>query len=172
MEGERWNGAPQEWDGYRIPGPRGQHDGFEGDPLTAALPYGLNDAGNPLATAAARESARQPLEEPTGAVAPVSPRPAGTAAFSPSAAQGGYAVELGLTIADPSTTPGLEPPPVAPPVGQPVGQPVTPPVAPPQPEPARFHAEPIDRASLRRPSAPLAPVGGGVFRTRRPAAAL
>jgi hypothetical protein len=180
VEGERWNGAPQEWDGYRIPGPRGQHDGFDGDPLTAALPYGLNDAGNPLATAAARESTRQPLEEPTGAVAPVSPRPADTGPYPPSAAQGGYAVELGLTIANPSGTPAFQPPsvpppvapPLAPPVASPLGPPVASPLAPPQPEPARFHAEPIDRASLRRPSAPIAPVGDGVYRTRRPAVGL
>jgi hypothetical protein len=174
VEGERWNGAPQEWDGYRIPGPRGQRDGFEADPLTAALPYDLNDAGSPLA-AASRESVRPPLEEPTGAVAPISPRP-------PSTTQGGYAVELGLTVANPSAAgagsfggvqPGPAvpgPAPQAPPVAPPVAPPSAPPVTPPQPP--RFHAEPIDRASLRRPSAPVAPVGDGVYRTRRPAVGL
>jgi hypothetical protein len=38
-------------------------------------------------------------------------------------------------------------------------------------EPARFHAEPLDRAPLRRPSGPAAAVGDGVYRTRRPGVA-
>jgi hypothetical protein len=38
-------------------------------------------------------------------------------------------------------------------------------------QPPRYHAEPIDRAALRRANSPVAPVGDGVYRTRRPALA-
>jgi hypothetical protein len=38
--------------------------------------------------------------------------------------------------------------------------------------PPRYHAEPIDRAALRRATGPAEPVGDGVYRTRRPAVAL
>jgi hypothetical protein len=64
------------------------------------------------------------------------------------------------------------PPPLAPPMGAPgPGQPGPPPI-PPIPEPPRQYAEPIDRAALRRGPVPAAPVGEGVYRTRRPLAAI
>lgn len=46
------------------------------------------------------------------------------------------------------------------------GQPAPPPNDP------RFHAEPVDRSALPGPAAPGAPVGDGVYRTRRPALAV
>jgi hypothetical protein len=58
-----------------------------------------------------------------------------------------------------------------PPLGHPAAPstvPQPPPGMAPPPESHRMQAEPIDRAALRRGPAPAAPVGDGVYRTRRP----
>lgn len=45
-------------------------------------------------------------------------------------------------------------------------------VGPAEAEPPHFHTAPLDRAALRRPAGPGAPLGDGVYRTRRPAVAV
>lgn len=135
VEGERWYGerphAEPEWEGYRIPGPRGGvREGFEADPLTAAIPQSMLDSNPPLAG-----PAPPPPVPPAPQVPPAPPVPA------------------------PPAPPRVEAPP-------------PPPGPPPQPDPLRANTETINRSSLRRPSAPVAPVGDGVYRTRRPATAI
>ncbi|MEJ3744132.1 hypothetical protein WEI85_12650 [Actinomycetes bacterium KLBMP 9797] len=147
MEGERWYGdrSEPEWEGYRIPGPRGGREGFEADPLTAAMPYGLADPGYPLAP---------PIPAPPPGPSPVSPPVQPAPAPMPGPVPG--------PVPTPAP-PRMEPP--QPP--QPPQQP-----QPPQPDPLRQHTEQIDRTALRRPGSPVAPVGDGVYRTKRPAVAL
>lgn len=154
MEGERWYGdrsqAEPEWEGYRIPGPRGGREGFEADPLTAAIPYGLTEPAYPLAP---------PAATPHPGPSPVSPP-----------------VPPPVTASVPTPAPPrMEPPRAEPPRTEPPW--MEPPRAEPSPPlppggPLRQQTEQIDRSALRRPASPVAPVGDGVYRTKRPAVAL
>jgi hypothetical protein len=150
--------AEPEWEGYRLPGPRGSADVLQPDPLPYAAASLYPDSAPPAYADPVYPAPA--LEVPTGQMPPV-PFRAAEAPPSP-----------------PPPVPSASPGPHAPPVPSAPPGPYAPP-GPPAPgrpgmnEPQRFHAEPLDRAALRRPpAAQVAPVGEGVYRTRRPAVAL
>lgn len=149
---DRRHGEP-EWEGYRLPGPRGAGEALEADPLSGGSHTAPQSAYD-------QQSGYGPLGGPAIEVpaygappAPVVPAPAA------------YEVPPAATQPAPPPPPGYqsfeEPtgavPPVAPRTG---GEPI---------ETQRFHAEAIDRAALRRPAGPPA---DGVYRTKRPAAGI
>jgi hypothetical protein len=146
---DRRHGEP-EWEGYRLPGPRGAADALEADPRAGgshAAPHSVYD----------QQSGYGPLGGPPMEVpaygAPPAPAPAAYE-VPPVAAQPVPPPPPGYQSFDAPTGPV---PPVPP---RPEGEPI---------ETQRFHAEAIDRAALRRP--PGQPVDG-VYRTKRPAAGI
>ncbi|BCB87622.1 hypothetical protein [Phytohabitans suffuscus] len=161
---DRRHGEP-EWEGYRLPGPRGAGDALEADPLSgrshaAAQPaYDPQSGYNPLAGPAIEVPAYGP--PPSAYDAPQVPAPAA------------YDVPPSAYEVPPAVTQPVAPPP---PPGyksfeEPTGvvPPVTPRVDAEPIETQRFHTEAIDRAALRRP---VAPPADGVYRTKRPAAGI
>jgi hypothetical protein len=145
---DRRHGEPQ-WEGYRLPGPRGTGDSLEADPLTggshaaAQGAYDQQSGYNPLAGPA--------IEVPAYGAPPV---PAPAAYDVPPAAPQAPPPPPGYkSFQEPTTAV----PPVA---SRPEGEPF---------ETQRFHTEAIDRAALRRPSAPQT---DGVYRTKRSAAGI
>lgn len=140
--------AEPEWEGYRLPGPRGVGDALEADPLSGGS-HGASQS------AYDQQSGYDPLAGPAMEVPAYGPPPSTYGAPAAPAVPAPAAYEV----------------PQMPPFEQPTGP--VPPVAPrPEGEPVetqRFHAEAIDRAALRRQPAPPA---DGVYRTKRPAAGI
>lgn len=188
------HGEP-EWEGYRLPGPRGAAEALEADPLSggshAQAAYDQQSGYNPLAAPAMEvpaygapppaHGAAPPLAPSHGGAPPPAPTHGGApppmpahGSGSPMSSHGAPALAAAYGAPPPAPAPIPQTPP--PPPGyqsfeEPTG--AMPPVAPrPEGEPIetqRFHAEAIDRAALRRPPAQPA---DGVYRTKRPAAGI
>ncbi|MGN9907298.1 hypothetical protein ACTMTJ_07035 [Phytohabitans sp. LJ34] len=182
---DRRHGEP-EWEGYRLPGPRGAGESLEADPLS----------GGPRAAAQPAYDQQHAAPQPAYDQQHAPPQAAYDQQHAPPQAaydqQSGYnplaapAMEVpaygGPPVPAPAAVPQVPPPP---PGYQSFEEPTgaVPPVTPRaeaesietqrfQTAPAaaqHFHTEAIDRAALRRPAAP-AP--DGVYRTKRPAAGI
>ena len=156
---DRRHGEP-EWEGYRLPGPRGAAESLEADPLSGggshAAPmaaYDQQSGYGALGGPAIEVPAYGP--PPSAYEAPPSPVVPAPAAYEvPPAAQQVPPPPPGYMSFEAPT--GAVPP-------------VTPRTAPEAAEAQRFHTEAIDRAALRRPAGPPP---DGVYRTKRPAAGI
>jgi hypothetical protein len=167
---DRRHGEP-EWEGYRLPGPRGAADALEADPLAgglhAAAPsaYDQQVGYGPLGGPAIEVPAYGAPPSAAAYGGPSSAPPAASPPLVPAPAV--YEVPPPAS-SSPPPPPGYQPPAFEQPTG-PVPSVVP---RPPEGEPVetqRFHAEAIDRSALRRPAAPAS---DGVYRTKRPAAGI
>jgi hypothetical protein len=166
---DRRHGEP-EWEGYRLPGPRGAGEALEADPLAGgshagpASPYDQQTGYSPLGGPAIEVPAYGAPPSAAAYGGPASAPPAASAPPVPAPAM----YDVPPSAAPPPPPPGYQPPAFDQPTGP------VPPVAhrPPEGEPIetqRFHAEAIDRTALRRPAAPAS---DGVYRSKRPAAGI
>lgn len=160
---DRRHGEP-EWEGYRLPGPRGAGDSLEADPLSGgshAAPQGAYDmqsgynplAGPAMAVPAYGAPPAPPMDVPAYG-APPAPAPMPQVPPPPP----GYQSFEAPTGAVPPVAPRAE--------GEPIE---TQRFHTASAETQHFHTEAIDRAALRRPAAPPTE---GVYRTKRPAAGI
>ncbi|MDQ7907260.1 hypothetical protein RB614_22350 [Phytohabitans sp. ZYX-F-186] len=154
---DRRHGEP-EWEGYRLPGPRGAADALEADPLSGGTHA-------PSQSAYDQQSGYNPLAGPAMEVPAYGAPPSAYSAPPAVAVPAPAAYEVPPAAAQPPPPPGYKS------FEEPTG--AVPPVTPrPEAEPIetqRFHTEAIDRAALRRPAGPPA---DGVYRTKRPAAGI
>ncbi|GAA4448421.1 hypothetical protein [Phytohabitans houttuyneae] len=153
---DRRHGEP-EWEGYRLPGPRGAGESLEADPLAG----GTHAASPP---AYDQQSAYNPLAAPAIEVPAYGPPPS-SYSTQQVPAPAAYEVPPAAQQVPPPPPPGYKS------FEEPTG--AVPPIAP-RPEAGpietqRFHTEAIDRSALHRPSMPPA---DGVYRTKRPAAGI
>jgi hypothetical protein len=152
---DRRHGEP-EWEGYRLPGPRGAAESLEPDPLSGGTRAADEQQSgyNPLAAPAIEVPAYGPPPSTYGTQpAPAVPAPAAYE-VPPAAAQQAPPPPPGyLSFEEPT---GAVPP-VAPRAD---ADPI---------ETQRFHTEAIDRSALRRPPTPPT---DGVYRSKRPAAGI
>lgn len=166
---DRRHGEP-EWEGYRLPGPRGAGESLEADPLSGGsqAAYDQQHGASPAAYDQQHGAPPAAYDQQSG--------------YNPLA---GPAIEVPAYGAPPVPAPAAPQVPPPPPGYQSFEAPTgaVPPVTPrPEaesietqrfhtapPEAPHFHTEAIDRAALRRPAAP-APEG--VYRTKRPTAGI